>query len=222
MSTAQEIALHGISELGPILDKSGGVFYSDASSIRPSPIYLLGLNPGGAPEHQPNATVRASLEAFPSKKINDYLDDDWASRDKSWGKGQAPLQKRVTWLLEQLKQNPRSVPSSNLIFIRSDNSSHLAYHELADLCWKLHDRVLNIVSPKLLLVFGVGSKSPYNYLYNRYKPSNEQLFPSGHGNWVCRSFRTDNFTVIGLPHLSRYNVIDKYNVIHWIKVTSQL
>jgi len=168
-------------------------------------------------EDQAEATVRASIDALPTKTMNNYLDEAWAATQKSWPKGEAPLQQRVVWLLEQLGLNPRKVPCSNLIFVRSAEIAGLPFNELADLCWKVHERILKIVSPKILLVFGNSEPSPYTYLYERLSPTEEKTFPSGHGNWSCRSFNAKGVTVIGLPHLSRYKVIGKDEVVNWIK-----
>src|SRR5262249_13392113 len=41
---------------------------------------------------------------------------------------------------------------------------------------------------------------------------------SGHGDWKCRSFVVPGrFRVVGLPHLSRYDITAHANVIAWIK-----
>lgn len=217
MTAAQEIADFATEALQPILDESGYVLYSSADSLKPCPIYLLGCNPGGSPDDQAEATVRASIGALPAKTMNNYLDEAWAATHKSWSKGEAPLQKRVVWLLEQLGLVPRTVPCSNLIFVRSAEIAGLPFNSLADICWRVHERILNIVSPKILLVFGNSEPSPYTYLFEKLSAADEKSFPSGHGNWSCRSFKANGVTVIGLPHLSRYKVVGKDEVVNWIK-----
>ena len=222
MTKAQHIASLAEVILQPILAKSGIVLYSDAKSLQSCPIYLLGYNPGGSPEDQSDATISSSLKDLPTKQTNNYLDEEWTTASgRSWSKGEAPLQRRVVRLLQQLGFNPRNVPCSNLIFVRSVDVSGISL-AMADLCWKVHEQILEIVMPKLILVFGNSTPSPYQFLKEKYSPLKEELFPSGHGNWMCRSFKTNGLTVVGLPHLSRYSIIGKHNVIQWIKEQTAL
>ena len=201
MSDAYQVAAFATRHLDTVLDRSGYVFYSDAKSLAPCPIYLLGHNPGGSPEDQADATVRASLAALPDKTLNNYLDEAWVTATgRSWSNGQAPLQRRVVWLLQQLGFEPRAVPSSNLIFVRSVDVLGSAFQELSDLCWPVHEYVMGIVQPKLLLVFGNSNPSPYTYLAEKFAPRGEHTELSGHGNWLCRAFTTSTgLTVVGLP-----------------------
>ena len=223
MTPAQEIAAYATDQLRPVLANSGYVLYSDAKSLQPCPVCLLGHNPGGSPDDQADATVRASLEALPGKTLNNYLDEAWTTASqRSWSKGQAPLQRRVVWLLQQLGLSPRRVPCSNLIFVRSIDVTGSSFKELSDLCWQVHEQILEIVAPKLLLVFGNSDPSPYSYLSEKLGSTDERTCESGHGNWQCRSFHSRDYTVVGLPHLSRYNVIGKHDVIRWIKEQSAL
>ena len=182
-------------------------------------MYLLGHNPGGSPDDQAANTVRASLEAMPTKTLNNYLDEAWQTASgRSYSKGQAPLQRRVVWLLQELGLRPREVPASNLIFVRSIDVSGILFGELADLCWEVHETILDIVRPRLLVVFGNSEPSPYTYLFEKFNPTGEETIESGHGNWLCRAFRVDGgLSVVGLPHLSRYNIIGKTAVVNWTK-----
>ena len=103
MKTIGKLRELALSALEPILDRSGYVLYSDAASLRKGPVYLLGHNPGGSPEDQSANTIRASLDALPTKTINNYLDEAWQmASGRSFSRGQAPLQRRVVWLLQEL------------------------------------------------------------------------------------------------------------------------
>lgn len=200
-------------QLAPVLDVSGGILYSAAATIRPYPLYLLGLNPGGSPERVTN-TLRASIDDLNSKTTNSYLDESWAGSPI----GEARLQRRVRWLLEALGHEPRDVPASNLLFVRSRNAKGVDFERIANICWPVHERILQIVRPKLILVFGTSDISPYSFLSRKYKAANEHIVSSGHGSWVCRSFEaTGHFRVAGLPHLSRYKVIGHEHVLQWLK-----
>lgn len=69
-----------------LLPRSGKVFYSGrAAFCVPSPLYVLGVNPGGDPQNYEAETVgnhtAAVLQSYP---------DDWSAyRDESW-EGAAP------------------------------------------------------------------------------------------------------------------------------------
>lgn len=224
MSAAKQISDFGLIHLHDILNKSGYVLYSDSYSLQDSPIYLLGHNPGGSPQDQATATIKVSLEALPTKTLNNYLDESWETASgRSWSKGQAPLQRRVVWLLQQLGLPPRAVPASNLIFVRSVDASGISFFDLAQKCWDVHEKILDIVKPKLLLVFGNYDPSPYTFLLEKFGAHHEKFEESGHGKWKCRSFKAnEKLTIVGLPHLSRYNIIGKHNVVNWIMDIAKL
>lgn len=213
MNGAAEVADFARAQLEPVLGKSGGILYSAAATIRPYPVYLLGLNPGGSPERVMN-TVRASIDALQSKTTNSYLDESWAGSPV----GEGRLQRRVRWLLEALGHEPRDVPASNLIFVRSRDAKGIDFERIANTCWPVHEKILKIVRPRLVLVFGNSGISPYSFLFRKYGATVEQTQPSGHGSWLCRSFEVPgHFRVAGLPHLSRYKVIGHEHVVKWLK-----
>ena len=81
--------------------KSGAVFNSGRSAFSsPAQLYILGLNPGGAPEKH----VEQTVEFHTNKVLN--KPEDWSEyRDESWDKrkpGTAGLQPRVLHVLKGL------------------------------------------------------------------------------------------------------------------------
>jgi len=177
---------------------------------------LLGLNPGGSTERKVDRTIRRSLDELPNKVTNNYLDQSWGGRNTASN----PLQRRVSWLLERLGFDPSEVAASNLIFVRSRAAKGLAFTRLAEICWPVHERILAIVKPTLVLVFGNSTSSPFSFLCTKFGVERASTFPSGHGAWACRDFVVPNrFRVVGLPHLSRYNIIGHPEVVEWIKAT---
>ena len=68
--------------------------------------------------------------------------------------------------------------------------------------------------------FGISDVSSYSFLLSLYM-GKETKIESGHGKWNCRAFTTNmegrQTTIIGIPHLSYYNIIGKKDVIKWIK-----
>lgn len=201
--------------LGDLLDQPGGLLYSSHETLKPGPVYLLGLNPGGkgAP------SLRQSLTNMLVREENAYLDEAWENEAGSWEAGEAPMQKRVSWLLGGLGQNLRDVCASNLIFVQSRDATGVDMG-LAQRCWPVHEAIIGIVKPRLLLTFGNAGVSPYTFLHSLL--GGEQVFrPSGHGTWSLKGFRSNvagqSVFVAGLPHLSRYSPIGRTDVIEWLK-----
>lgn len=106
----------------------------------------------------------------------------------------------------------------NLIFLQSRGASDISY-SLAEKCWPVHEAILNIVKPKLIIAFGNSDISPYNYIHSMLG-GKEQYFPSGHGNWSVKGFNCQingrPVYVAGQPHLSRYSLIGKNQVVEWL------
>jgi len=211
--------------LSPILNESGGILYSSGDTLKKGLIYVLGLNPGGA-EGQ---TIDDSISVIFSSKDNAYLDEDWSSDKHKYGIGKHPLQKNIKYLFDYLGYNLRDICCSNLIFVRSVDQQGCNFYYNANLCWEVHKLIIDTICPKIFLVFGNSIISPYFFVktqHLKYFGNNisEDIIQSGHGNWSCRSFITNLFgndiLILGLPHLSRYRIIDYNNdrkiVLQWI------
>lgn len=216
MNAAQRIADVARRQLADVLELSGEVLYSAAATLVPGPVYLLGHNPGGDSANPALSTVGSSLAELPTKTINSYLDTLWSGRQV----GQAPLQRRVIWLLRGLDVDPRSVAASNLIFARSRDAAGSRFDQFAGLCWPVHQEILRVVAPRLVISYGNSGQSPYQFLRRRVGVQGdvEETYPSGHGSWRCRSFvAVSGYRVVGLPHLSRYDISAHPDVLNWIK-----
>jgi hypothetical protein len=216
MRAAKQVATFARWHLREILNLSGEVLYSAASTLRPGEVYLLGHNPGGSARDDRLPRVGASLDGLPKKRTNSYL-QSWNGRVPS----QAPLQRRVIWLLERLGFNPAEIAASNLIFPRSRDAAASRFRDYSRLCWPVHEQILDIVRPRLIIAYGNGGQSPYRFLYRQFAASAEDCRPSGHRPWVCRSFLVaGRFRVVGIPHLSRYDISAHEDVVQWIKTLS--
>jgi len=219
VTPAQSIAEFAREQLRSIASLSGYVLYSAASTLCKGDVYLLGHNPGGSPEKQSDVTITASLDALAQKTINNYLDEAWTmASGRRFPIAGAPLQRRVDWLLNALELDTRQVAASNLIFARSIDAAGSRFDELASLCWPVHERIINCVQPRALLVFGNSSASPYGFLRARLGVRAEEAIDAGHPPWQCRAFIANSgLVVIGMPHLSRYNIIGKTSVTTWVR-----
>lgn len=184
--------------LTPIADRHGEVFYSSADCLRPSDVYLLGYNPG---QGGPNTSIEEHLVPSLTRTDNAWLDEKWMD-----GKRPSVLQRRMRQLFDDVGLDLRATPASNLIFATSPDASGVEYR-LADICWPVHQAILDIVQPSRLIVFGNGEfESPYAFIRARYAGNEERLI-------VRRGYILKRLTtiidgrpikVVGLPHLSRF------------------
>jgi hypothetical protein len=157
-----------------ILNESGAVFYSGRSAFNaPSPLYVLGLNPGGNPGRQADDTVKKHSDMVLNEKPYDwseYQDEIWLYGHEP---GQSGMQPRVVNLLiKGLGLDPRKVPASNVVFLRSALERDIAsrFSNLARECWPFHLAVIERLDVRVILCFGQRA-----------------------GNWVCERFGATNF-----------------------------
>jgi len=101
--------------------------------------------------------------------------------------------------------------ASNLTFVRSVDAQGVTY-KLANKCWEVHRFIISIVKPKIIITIGNGEqKSAYTYLHKiSSKVREDNPLKAFHGEYKIKSFigKFDelNILVVGLPHLSRYDV----------------
>jgi hypothetical protein len=136
--------------------RSGTIFYSSRSAFTgPSAIYLLGLNPGGDPEDPEFGTIatqiKRSLQLPPAWSA--YKDEIWK---RDYAPGGMPMQRHICHLISGLGLDIRSVPASNVAFIRSKREAALKA-EKADLlrsCWPVHHAVIENLQVRAILCLG--------------------------------------------------------------------
>lgn len=206
--------------LEPVLDRPGKVLYSEPKTLRRGERYILAMNPGQAATR----TIRADLLDFPSKSTNDHLDESWIS---SKGRrlcpvGRHPLQRHLNALCESLGFRLRDTCASNLIFTTSHQAKDAGYPESADQCWPVHQRILDVVQPRAIFAIGNGAESPFRYLTERARAKTPiEQEPVSRGKASCkailRTIHDRPTVVIGLPHLSRFTIEGKPQVIDWIR-----
>ena len=211
----EEIQILAKRHLSTLQNEAGSILYSSHETLKPGDVYLLGFNPGG----EGGYPLLNSIESMLTKQDNAYIDECWDNGNGAWKAGEAPLQKRICWILKELDLNPCEVCSSNLIFFQSKAAVGIDYN-LAQKCWPIHEAIINLVKPKLILVFGNSGTSPYRYLHNIFG-GREDIIPAGHGDWNAKGFSTEIHSqavyVAGLPHLSRYDPRGKAHIIEWLR-----
>lgn len=218
--TKNKLALIAAESLEDISTMTGTILYSASETLKPGDYYFLGLNPGG--DQGTGAILADAPKEVLKRTENAYLDENWVNKREDSEKGKALLQKRVQWLLASLGKKVEEVCASNLIFVQTADAGQIE-HAWLQKCIPVHEAILEVVQPKVILAFGNGGLSPFSALQRHFGQTRESFttFPSGHGNWTVKRFETHvsgrNIQVIGLPHLSRY-AIDKHPaVIEWIK-----
>lgn len=138
-----------------LLGRSGSVFYSGRSAFQePSRLYLLGLNPGGSPIDQAYETIGQDLADWHRlpERWSAYADESWMGMPP----GTCGLQPRVLHLFKALKIDPRNVPASNVVFVRSRTEATLAHEKrgLLAACWPVHARVIERLQIRTIVCLG--------------------------------------------------------------------
>jgi hypothetical protein len=139
-----------------VLDRSGAVFNTGRTGFSsPSPIYLLGVNPGGNPEEHRHETVASQTE-----QVLRHHPAEWSAfADASW-RGRAPgtcgMQPRVLHLIAALGLDARRVPASNLVFARSagEDSFEGNMVAMAHETWPFHQAVIKHLGVRVVVCFG--------------------------------------------------------------------
>ena len=210
--TKADIPSLALQTLDDQLDKTGTILYSSHDTLQPGKIYLMGLNPGGSG----GSSLRDNVTKMLTKTENAYLDEAWGEYDQM---GEAPLQKRIQWVLTTLGADTRDIFATNLIFVQSRDDKGVTLSQ-AQQCWPVHEAMLEIVQPSLIVAFGNSDWSPYGFIHALF--GGEQEYQRAeHGDWNLKRFQTTiggrKTTVIGLPHLSRYQPMGKPSVEAWLK-----
>ena len=167
MSTRSDDADDAVTLLDELIDlvpahlhqEFGEVFYSGATAFQqPSPLYLLGFNPGGDPAEAKLSryTIASDLEASRSPQRRDWsgFEDDWSD----FGPGAVVFQRRVRHLLNACGiEDPRKLPASNAMFVRSTRIAALDARRVQTLlrdCWAVHEKVISALGVRVVVCFG--------------------------------------------------------------------
>jgi len=210
----QEFIYLAKHHLDSILGESGTILYSSCETLKPGKYYFLGLNPGGSEED--TRTIGQSLRDLElgSSTENAYLDQDW-SGFRNYCVGGHPLQRNYKYLFGALGEELSSVCASNLIFSRSISEKGAGGKVRAELCWPVHEAILEIVRPAAIITFG---RQPFNFIREKLGGTAPEDSPTSHGRWTWRySILQTGEKLIGLPHLSRYALRNDSDVVENIR-----
>ncbi|MXY51111.1 MAG: hypothetical protein F4Y86_01070 [Gammaproteobacteria bacterium] len=130
-----------------LLSESGKAFHAGRLAFSGQRnLYVLGLNPGGAPELHSGETVEDNFDLVLRRERPDwssFVDEVWKHRGKALEPGEAALQRQMQEVLGCLGLDPREVPASDLVFVRSRQARDLGDATgLMEACWPFHDAVM--------------------------------------------------------------------------------
>ncbi|MFM6832306.1 MAG: uracil-DNA glycosylase family protein [Novosphingobium sp.] len=167
--------------------------YSPLSVLNHSDVAFIGLNPGGA-EIEPNL--------FALEKGSAYRDEVWW---EGCGAGGSPLQIQVQTLFQMLDVNPERVLAGNLVPFRSpcwetlrNPSDALAFGR------RIWGEILRKVRPRLVVAMGEVARSE---VARALGIDTLQSFPTGWGSVKAFRGETNGITLVGIPHLSRFQLM---------------
>lgn len=174
------------SALGDGANLPGEVFSSGLDTLRDGPLYVLGLNPGGGSSY---LSVGEHVRTWNLTKYSAFYDQCW-NRD-CWDRDSYGRQNTLTCNCERGKDkhqkavidtvrcmlpgvNLRTVFATNAIFMASrdadsfQNETKLSLQEAWNVCWKVHQFLLGVVRPKVILCLGYGEdESAFSFLRSK-------------------------------------------------------
>jgi hypothetical protein len=207
------------TQLGDIADKPGAILYNGWQTLRRGKVYIMGLNPGGAPSEVPQLVIGAVKKH--SESDSAYLDEEWGNSHRHYERGKSPHQRRVVELARILGCEIRDTFAANAIFVagKLPNPTLPEPQVLWDRCWPVHQLFLEIVRPNIILCLGNGAGLSSFALLQR------KAEPPVHVQMVAHSYRDgksfkSNFllsdgsvlqcTVVGAPHPSWVQPTDRF------------
>jgi hypothetical protein len=189
-----------------VLNQPGWILYSSYKTLVRGDYYFLGINPAGSGEEHPK-TVQDSLDGLTglTEKAdeNQFLDVSWYDDTKETKR--RPLQERFRFLFEDVLRvdDPHTVCASNL----EKDSGGWKMKEMANKCWAVHEAIIReIVKPRVIITHG---SLPFDFISDKLKgkPIQEpQLCNWGKWKWRCSRLEETGQKLIGLPHLSIYDI----------------
>lgn len=193
-----------------LIDRPGAVLYSSRETLKPGPVYLLGLNPGGSE----GATLRDSVEASRMGN-NAYLDEEWAPGGHVQPRGQATLQRRVQDLCRIMGVQTRDTPASNLAFTRSTGlAAHPGYAGAVEMCAPVHRMFMDVIRPAFVMTFG-----SLDHFASGVKIHSIESREARHGSWKAHRGMAVAFgheVAFGnVPHISLWASDSRSDVVEW-------
>lgn len=185
--------------------RSGSVFYSALPAFSgASPIYILGLNPGGDPLAQAQNTVRKHITDWREQvaPYSCYVDEEWEGK----APGTHGMQPRIRHMFDQLGLDLRLTPASNVVFVRSRGEADLAMEKAALLsqCWPVHQAVISALGVRAVLCLGNTAGNWVREALGAHQPIDHFCETYANRSWRSRADQApDGRAVITVTHPGR-------------------
>jgi hypothetical protein len=195
-----------------LLPESGEVFMSGRSSFASAcPIYVLGLNPGGNPDLLPEWSISRNIHDSRTlaerEHWSSYSDESWHGSEP----GTRPFQRRMLHLFAKCGlDDPRQVPASNLIFVRTRSEAHLKNRkaELMAACWPFHQRVIEGLQARVIVALGKTCGAWVRDKLDAHDEIDTFREVGGYKRWSRTHQNRDGIQVVTLAHPSWANWIN--------------
>ena len=191
-------------------DVSGHLLYTGRDAwTGPSPLYLMGVNPGGDPDVI-RETVTSSTERIlrhEAANWSAYRDDRWTyPSGGTRPPGTAPMQQNVLHMLSTLGLDPGTVPASNLVFVRSRAEGDIPRQQmraLAEACWPFHRGVIDRLGIRVVVCFG-GTAGDFVRANIGARHEVDRFVEANGRGWTSRTYRgRSGVKVVQVTHPSR-------------------
>jgi hypothetical protein len=167
------------------------LLYSPLAVFQSSRVAFIGLNPGGG--HRPKNHAEFAME-----KGSAYAEEAWGS----FLPGHAPLQQQVLALFKLNGERPESVLAGNLVPFRSPSWDALPHKQRALAFGKrVRSDILAEVRPQIVIAMDGHVLSALRRILD--VRATERI-PVGWGSVCGERGEFSNGTLVGLPHLSRF------------------
>ncbi len=192
-------------------EESGAAFHSGRVAFsKARDLYLLGFNPGGTSDEQSKDTVTANAEKVMQKvphRWSAYVDENWStSRRPHLLTGKAPMQVRVQHLLYRIGLDPKETPSSDLIFVRSQEAKYIQNVDrkrLVELCWPFHQAVISRLGVRVVLCMGRQTTPFIQEKTGAYRQV-DSFVENNRRGWLGACYLAPNgLKVVQVPHPSQ-------------------
>lgn len=170
---------------------------SPESTLNRAKVAFIGLNPGGS-----GVDAEQSVYAMPEGQ-SAYVVESWAG----YPPGKSPLQSQVRSLFKRLKVTPDAVLAGNLVPFRSPNWKSLKDHHRSLAFGKdLWAHILRRAQPSIVITMGGDTTKAIADILG---VMNMDCYAIGWGDISAKRGDFTRGTLIGLPHLSRFSVMNR-------------
>ena len=179
-------------------DEPGRVFYSGWRAFESeNNLYVLGLNSSGDP-----GSVADSVQSNIDRVLRGEL-ENWSRYEE----GNNPFHHGMLHLFKNIGRDPKTVPASNLVFLRSQSAKSLGRAQLkrlATCCWCFHRAVIEKLNIRVVVCLGTKAGKAVRGFLNAFDPPIDSFVEDNDRKWRSYTVRnSDGIFIVQLTHPSR-------------------